>query len=101
VSEYACHCCGRADRLRTRDHKLPRRYGGARKASNIVRCCAMCNRIKDTREYKVFVILFKQFLEEHGDEYRAANPDDGKATPKMRRKFERWLEKLRGTQRDG
>jgi len=45
---------------------------------NLVRCCClMCNNIKDLRPYGLFVSLFRDFLAEHGEEYRAADPDSG------------------------
>jgi 5-methylcytosine-specific restriction endonuclease McrA len=73
---YACHYCGRANGLRTKDHKIPRIFGGAGLAGNIVRCCLMCNMIKSARPYGLFVVLFREFLEAHGAEYLSADPDD-------------------------
>lgn len=92
---YACHYCGRTNGARTRDHKVPRLFGGGTLGTaNIVRCCQMCNGIKSARHYGTFVSLFGLFLEEHGEEYRAADPDDGKAIRAMSRKFSRWLRTL-------
>lgn len=91
---YVCHYCERSDGARTRDHKLPRRFGGTGIAENIVRCCHMCNIIKGVREYTAFVAFFAEFLREHGDEYRAADPDNGKSVRVMRRKFDAWLHAL-------
>jgi 5-methylcytosine-specific restriction endonuclease McrA len=38
AGEYACHYCERTDGSRTRDHKVPRVFGGTDIAENIVRC---------------------------------------------------------------
>lgn len=90
--EYACHYCGRTGGSRTKDHKVPKIYGGgALGTENIVRCCQMCNVIKSARHYGMFVALFGEFLELHGEEYRSANPDDGKSIRLMSRKFASWL----------
>ena len=69
-------------------------FGGTKSAANIVRCCLMCNTIKDARPYALFVLLFAEFLEQHGEEYRAADPDDGRIISKMHKKFSTWLHAL-------
>jgi 5-methylcytosine-specific restriction endonuclease McrA len=95
MSEHACHYCGRTDGTRTRDHKVPRYYGGAgRGPENIAVCCMMCNMVKSAREYGMFVLLFGEFLEHYGEEYRAAHPDDREAIRSMQRRFDRWLRSL-------
>src|SRR6187200_2747338 len=76
ASSYACHYCRRTDGRPTRDHKVPKIFGGKGLVGNIVRCCRMCNSIKATRPYEWFVVFFGQFLEVHGEEYLAANPDE-------------------------
>ena len=83
---------------KTRDHKLPRKFGGANVADNIVRCCQMCNVIKGSRPYELFVVFFWQFLVEHGAEYRAADPDHGTSIRAMSRKFNVWLYGLQHAQ---
>jgi hypothetical protein len=60
----------------------------------------MCNIIKGVREYASFVAFFAEFLRSHGDEYRAADPDDGKSVRAMRRKFDAWLARAAGCERD-
>ena len=95
--EYACHYCGRTNGKRTRDHKVPRVYGGALLgATNIVLCCALCNTIKGAREYGTFAAFFQEFLAAHGDEYRTADPD-GPAVV-MKKQFSRWLKKFTVTE---
>jgi hypothetical protein len=47
----------------------------------------MCNTVKDCRDYELFVVLFKEFLQEHGERYRAADPDKGRSNRRMVRKF--------------
>jgi hypothetical protein len=95
LADYRCHYCGRPDGAATRDHKVPRSCGGAgRGAENIVLCCKMCNMIKSARDYQLFVLLFGEFLEEHGEEYRAADPDERKSISVMSRKFNGWLHAL-------
>jgi 5-methylcytosine-specific restriction endonuclease McrA len=94
VPSYACHYCQRTDGLPTRDHKIPRMYGGKGLVGNIVLCCQMCNMIKSARPYQLFVLLFGEFLETHRDEYRAANPDDFATVVAMTRKFNAWLHAL-------
>lgn len=94
VGAYSCHYCQRSDGRQTRDHKHPRAFGGAKLPGNIVRCCLMCNTIKDSRPYALFVVLFGDFLIEHGEEYRAADADDGRAISAMARKFNAWLHAL-------
>ena len=89
--QYACHYCGRTNGARTRDHKIPRLYGGKSLVGNVVRCCMMCNMIKSSRPYGFFLPLLNEFLEEHGVEYRAADPDDRKCISAMARKFRNWL----------
>lgn len=90
--EYACHYCGRTDGKRTRDHKLPKAFGGRGLGiENIVRCCYMCNVIKSARHYGMFVALFAEFLELYGEEYRGLNPDDTHNLRMMSRKFSAWL----------
>lgn len=77
--------------------------GAGRGAENIVLCCQMCNSIKNAREYALFVVFFAEFLEEHGDVYRAADPYDGKSIRAMSRKFNKWLNTHRtdpGTRED-
>ena len=91
---YACHYCGRTNGLRTRDHKIPRIFGGAGLARNIVRCCQMCNMIKSARPYGLFVVLFREFLEAHGAEYQSADPDDFATVGVMHRRFNQWLDAL-------
>src|SRR5689334_3083057 len=91
VPSYACHYCRRTHGRQTRDHKMPKAFGGSKSAANIVRCCLMCNTIKDSRPYALFVLLFADFLEQHGEEYRAANPDDGRSISTMHKKFRTWL----------
>ena len=95
MSNYSCHYCGRANGARTRDHKVPRFYGGAGLGrENIVVCCTMCNMIKSARPYGKFVLLLGEFLERHGEEYRAADPDDREVIRAMQRRFDRWLRSL-------
>ena len=91
---YACHYCQRTDGRQTRDHKVPKAFGGTKSAANIVRCCLMCNTIKESRPYALFVLLFGEFLDLHGEEYRAADPDDGRLISKMHKKFSMWLHAL-------
>jgi hypothetical protein len=91
---YACHYCWRTDGRPTRDHKVPKIFGGKGLVGNIVRCCRMCNSIKATRSYEWFVVFFAQFLEVHGEEYRAANPDEWSSIGVMTRKFNAWLHAL-------
>ena len=91
---YACHYCSRTNGLRTRDHKVPRLYGGRGLPNNRVICCMMCNMIKSARPYGLFVALFKEFLETHGAGYHAADPDDFRTIGTMRRKFDKWLNAL-------
>jgi 5-methylcytosine-specific restriction endonuclease McrA len=64
--DYRCHYCGRTDGSETRDHKVPKMFGGTTILENIVLCCKICSR---------------------GQEYRAANPDDSRTIAK----FDRWL----------
>jgi hypothetical protein len=54
----------------------------------------MCNSIKAARPYEWFVVFFGQFLEVHGEEYRAANPDEYVSIGPMARKFNTWLHAL-------
>jgi len=90
--EYACHYCGRTDGQRTKDHKVPKVFGGKLLGpDNIVLCCRMCNMIKSARHYGMFVALFGEFLELHGEQYLAANPDDARCHRVMSRKFRSWL----------
>ena len=89
--DYRCHYCGRTDGSETGDHKVPKTFGGRREAENIVLCCRMCNMIKSAPEYGMFVVLFQEFLELRGQEYRAADPDDGRTITVMQREFDRWL----------
>lgn len=101
VMEYACHYCGRTDGKRTRDHKLPQVFGGRGLGSaNIVRCCQMCNVIKSARHYGMFVALFGEFLQLHGEEYRATNPDDASGIRLMSRKFAAWLREQNAPQHE-
>ena len=105
AKSYSCHYCARTNGTRTRDHMLPRKLGGTGAAANIVRCCHMCNVIKAAREYVAFMAFFGEFLREHGEEYRAADPDHGKSIRDMSRKFTKWLRALqempRGAERPG
>jgi hypothetical protein len=39
----------------------------------------------------MFVALFREFLELHGEEYRAVNSDDEPTIRGMQRKFDGWL----------
>jgi HNH endonuclease len=94
MATYACHYCERTDGAQTRDHKLPRMFGGTGLRGNIVRCCRMCNSIKGARSYDLFVVFFQQFLEVHGEEYRTGNPDDWDTVGTMARKFNAWLHGL-------
>jgi hypothetical protein len=75
--------------------QVPRAFGGTKSAGNIVRCCLMCNKIKDSRPYSLFVALFGEFLAEQGEEYRAADPDEGEAIGRMHKKFNNWLHSMR------
>jgi hypothetical protein len=77
--------------LRTKDHKRPKIYGGTERVANIVRCCRMCNSIKGSRPYGLFAALFGEFLDEHGAEYRASDPDDWVTVGAMSHKFNAWL----------
>jgi hypothetical protein len=54
-------------------------------------CCMMCNMVKSARDYTLFVLLFREFLHEHGAEYRAADPDDFRTIGKMNKRFDAWL----------
>ena len=54
----------------------------------------MCNTIKDLRPYRQLVSLFRDFLAEHGDEYRTADPNDEYWIRTMGRKFNPWLHVL-------
>jgi hypothetical protein len=94
VSAYACHYCQRTDGARTKDHKLPKLFGGSGKAENMAVCCKMCNLIKGPRLYAWFVPVFREFLDVYGDEYCAANPDDGETIRVMARKYDAWLHRL-------
>src|SRR5262245_18763460 len=47
------------------DHKLPRALVQNVKES-LERCCLRCNTIKGLRPYGIFVLLFRDFLAEHG-----------------------------------
>lgn len=89
--DYRCHYCGRTDGSETRDHKVPKTFGGRAFFENIVLCCRMCNMIKSAREYGMFLVLFGEFLEKRGEEYRAADPDDARTIALMQREFDRWL----------
>jgi 5-methylcytosine-specific restriction endonuclease McrA len=91
---YSCRYCKRGDGVQTRDHKIPKVFGGKGLVDNIVRCCQMCNSIKGARHYGKFVALFGLFLEEHGAGYRAANPDDWDMVGVMACKFNAWLDTL-------
>ncbi len=92
--EYACHYCGRTNGRPTRDHKVPKVFGGLLLGlENIVPCCQMCNVIKCSRHYGMFVALFGEFLEEHGEQYRGKNPDRARHIRQMHRKFAAWLRK--------
>jgi hypothetical protein len=66
-------------------------FGGTAVLENIILCCKMCNMIKSAREYGMFVGLLQEFLELRGEEYRAADPDDGRTIGDMQREFGRWL----------
>jgi 5-methylcytosine-specific restriction endonuclease McrA len=91
--EYACHYCGRSNGSRTKDHKVPKIFGG-KGGENIVRSCLMCNMIKNSREYGHFAALFREFLDEHEEEYQAADPDDFRTIGLMHRRFNKWLHAL-------
>jgi hypothetical protein len=91
---YSCHYCYRSEGAQTKDHKVPRLFGGTGIARNIVRCCQMCNSLKAARPYELFVFLFREFLEVHGREYREADPDDPLMVGTMTRKFNMWLHAL-------
>jgi hypothetical protein len=54
----------------------------------------MCNVIKGSRPYELFVVFFRQFLVQHGAEYRAADRNDGTSIRTMSRKFNLWLHEL-------
>jgi hypothetical protein len=58
----------------------------------------LCNVIKSAREYGMFVVLFGEFLEMNGEEYRAANPDHFPTIGAMSRRFNDWLYGLRHEQ---
>ena len=90
--EYACHYCGRTNGMRTRDHKIPKAFGGSAMGTmNIVHCCRMCNAIKSARHYGMFVAFFSEFLELHRVEYRARDPDDMSNIRLMTSRFDKWL----------
>lgn len=92
--EYACHYCGRTDGRPTKDHKVPKVFGGRLLGpENIVLCCQMCNLIKCARHYGMFVVLFDEFLQEHGEQYYRKNPDAPKHIRQMVKKFDSWLRK--------
>jgi hypothetical protein len=101
VPIYACHYCGRTNGVRTRDHKIPKIFGGKGLVGNIVRCCRMCNSIKNSRPYGLFVALFGEFLEVHAQTYWAADPDDWDSIGVMARKFNKWLHGLQEMPRVG
>jgi hypothetical protein len=44
--------------------------------------------------YALFMLLFGDFLTQHGEEYRTADPDDGKSISAMSRKFNARLHAL-------
>lgn len=90
----ANHYCSRTDGTATKDHKLAKVDGGGDGQENIVLCCKMCNMIKSAREYGMFVALFREFLQVHGEEYRDADPDHLVSIRAMARKFDRWLNAL-------
>ncbi len=90
--EYACHYCGRTNGRPTRDHKVPKVFGGLLLGlENIVPCCQMCNVIKCSRHYGMFVALFGEFLEQYGEQYQAKDPDDPRQIRQMNKKFASWL----------
>jgi hypothetical protein len=94
VMEYACHYCGRTDGRPTKDHKVPKVFGGGLLGpENIVLCCQMCNLIKCSRHYGMFVAFFDEFLYEHGEQYYKKNPDASKHIRQMVKKFDAWLRK--------
>jgi hypothetical protein len=72
-------------------------FGGTAILENIVLCCKMCNMIKSAREYGMFVALFREFLKLRGQEYRAADPDDGRTIGDMQREFGSWLKVMQET----
>ena len=51
----------------------------------------MCNMVRSARDYALFVLLFREFLDEHGEEYRTADPDDFRTIGRMHKKFDTWL----------
>lgn len=57
VASYVCHYCERTDGSQTRDHKLPRMFGGTGLQGTIARCCLMCNIIKGARPLSVRGVL--------------------------------------------
>lgn len=90
--EYGCHYCGRTEGIRSKDHKVPKVFGGRLLGpDNIVLCCQMCNIIKCARPYGMFVAVFGEFLEEHREQYRGKNPDRARHIRQMNRKFNAWL----------
>ncbi len=90
--EYACHYCGRTDGKPTKDHKVPKAFGGRTLGrANLVPCCYMCNVIKSARHYGMFVALFSEFLEQHGEQYRRKKPERWRHIRQMQKKFDTWL----------
>jgi 5-methylcytosine-specific restriction endonuclease McrA len=51
--QRTCQYCGRASTRLTIDHVIPRNRGGERAWSNLVTCCAECNRKKGGRTPKM------------------------------------------------
>jgi hypothetical protein len=61
-------------------------------------CCKMGNSVRDARLYEWFVPMFGEFLDTHGEEYRASDPDNGESIGTMARKFN---QRLRATRNAG
>ena len=89
--DYRCHYCGRTDGCRNRRSQGAEDVRRPSRSRQHRVCCKMCNMIKGAREYGMFVALFREFLELRGEEYRAADPDDGRTIGDMQREFGRWL----------
>lgn len=44
------------------DHHVPLKHGGSWELSNLVCCCAECNRLKGSLSYTAFIVLLRDFL---------------------------------------
>jgi hypothetical protein len=91
--EYASHYC-ECTGSRTRDHKIPRVFGGTDIAENIVWCCQMCNIIKGTRPLRCSWSCFANSWRPTGKRIAQPTLDDWECIGAMARKFNTWLHGL-------